>query len=299
MFLGLLAVILALIVFLAGSIAVDGLIGRSRLDALVNISITNPNGPEVRAFVARPSTPGPHPAVIMIHEWWGLKPEIVGKAEALAQEGYVVIAPDTFRGSTTSWIPRAIYQVTTTPAEQVDGDLDAVFEWLTAQPDVQADQIAIMGFCYGGGASLRYSLSNDQLAATAVFYGSTIADAERLRVLSGPVLGVFGSADNAIPVSEVQAFEAALDQAGVPNQITIYEGQPHAFVQSIDEIRQGGPQQEAWNELLTFLRQNLQAQAATPPSQRAGVDDVHVNTTHAFTPARLLHLFVCNRAIAL
>jgi carboxymethylenebutenolidase len=261
---------------LAGSIAVDGLIGQNRLDALVNTSIANPNGPEVRAFVARPSTPGPHPAVIMIHEWWGLKPEIVGKAEALAQEGYVVIAPDTFRGSTTGWIPRAIYQVTTTPAEQVDGDLEAVFDWLSAQPDVQADRIAIMGFCYGGGASLRYSLSNDQLAATAVFYGSTIADAERLRVLSGPVLGVFGSADNAIPVSEVQAFEAALDQAGVPNQVTIYEGQPHAFVKSIEEIRQGGPQQEAWNELLDFLRQNLQAQASTPPAQDDGANNMHL-----------------------
>jgi carboxymethylenebutenolidase len=274
--LGLAGLVLALIVFLAGSIAVDGLIGQNRLDALVNTSIANPNGPEVRAFVARPSTPGPHPAVIMIHEWWGLKPEIVGKAEALAQEGYVVIAPDTFRGSTTGWIPRAIYQVTTTPAEQVDGDLEAVFDWLSAQPDVQADRIAIMGFCYGGGASLRYSLSNDQLAATAVFYGSTIADAERLRVLSGPVLGVFGSADNAIPVSEVQAFEAALDQAGVPNQVTIYEGQPHAFVKSIEEIRQGGPQQEAWNELLDFLRQNLQAQASTPPAQDDGANNMHL-----------------------
>jgi hypothetical protein len=63
----------------------------------------------------------------------------------------------------------------------------------------------------------------------------------------------------------VNAFEAGLTEAGVPNQITVYEGQPHAFVRGIEEIQRGGPQAEAWNEVLTFLNDTLKE---SPPSLR-------------------------------
>ena len=270
--LGLVTVLAALVAFLVGSVAVDALLGGGRLDALTNTDIPNANGPEIRAYVARPAAPGPHPTVIMIHEFWGLRPDIVGKAEALAQEGYVVVAPDLFRGSTTGWVPRAIYQVVSTPQEQIIDDLDAVFNWLSSQPDVKADRIATLGFCFGGGASLRYSLANNQLAGTVILYGSPIADAAQLKSLPGPVLGIFGGADQSISVSQVNAFEAGLNEAGVPNQITIYENQPHAFVKSIEEIRQGGPQGQAWDEVLAFLKETLQDEAGSnrrqvPPAQ--------------------------------
>lgn len=86
-------------------VLVDTLLSHGRLDALTNMRIPNPNGPEICAYVARPGAPGPHPTVIMIHEFWGLKPEILGKADALAQEGYIVVAPDLFRGITTAGDP--------------------------------------------------------------------------------------------------------------------------------------------------------------------------------------------------
>lgn len=293
-----LGIVAALALLLAASVVIDMLIGGGRLDALANTSIANPAGPAVRAYVARPSTPGPHPAVIMIHEFWGLKSEIVGKADALAQEGYVVVAPDMFRGGSTSWIPRAIYQVVSTPAEQIDGDLDAVFGWLAAQGDVQPDKIAIMGFCFGGGTSLRYSTHNPKLAATAMFYGAVITDPARLKALPGPLLGIFGGADNSIPVAEVRAMEAALAEAGVPNQISVYDGQPHAFVKSIQEIRQGGPQQQAWDELRTFLRQALQpsAQGGFAPAAHQGFGSP-LGTFNDLAPARLMHVFVCDRSV--
>jgi carboxymethylenebutenolidase len=104
-------VIAVLILGLVISIPIDGLFAAGRLTAVANLQIPNPNGPTIQAYVARPATPGPHPAVIMVHEWWGLNPAITGMADALAAEGYLVIAPDLFRGSSTSWIPRAIYQV--------------------------------------------------------------------------------------------------------------------------------------------------------------------------------------------
>lgn len=257
------AIIVLAVVVLGGIIAYEGTQGASRLDAIINTRIKNPNGPEVRAYVARPKQPGQYPAVIMIHEFWGLNPEIIGKAEALAQEGYIVVAPDVFRGNTTGQVPRAIYQVVTNAPAQVNTDVDAVFAWLISQPDVKANKIAIMGFCFGGGTSLNYSLSNNKLAGTVILYGSPIADVNKLKSLSGPVLGIFGSADQSISVASVRAFESALKEAGVKNQISIYENQPHAFVKSVEEIKKDPVQNKAWNEVLTFLKETLQGTAST------------------------------------
>lgn len=261
--------------FLAGSVLIDRLADGNRLDPLTNVRIPNGTGPEIRAYVARPITPGPHPVVIMIHEFWGLKSEILGKADALAAEGYLVIAPDMFRGHTTSWIPTAIYNVVATPPAQVLSDLDAVFGWLATQPEAQMDRVGIMGFCFGGGTSLRYSLHNTQLASTVVLYGSPITDPEQLKSLPGPLLGIFGDADQSIPLEEIQAFQAALNTAGVPNTISIYEGQPHAFVKSIEAIRQGGAQGQAWAEVVAFFKQTLQdtpsSRQTQPVAQISGV----------------------------
>jgi carboxymethylenebutenolidase len=182
----------------------------------------------------------------------GVREPIVGKAEALADEDYMVIAPDTYRGVATDWFPRVIYQSITVPQERVNTDLDGVYQWLTTQPDVQTDHIAVMGFCYGGGKALRYSLTNPEVAATVVFYGDPISDTATLAELPAPLLGIFGTAAQQISVAEVNAFDQALDEAGIPNQVTLYEGQPHAFVKSIEEVRQGGRRGRHGQNLLRF-----------------------------------------------
>jgi carboxymethylenebutenolidase len=247
----------ALLLLLVGSVAVDALIGGSRVEQLTNAEITAPDGQTVRAYVARPDAPGIYPGVIMIHEFFGLRPDIVEKAEALADEGYVVVAPDTYRGETTGWIPRAIFLRITTQMDQVIGDLDAAFDWLAGQPDVDPQRIAVMGFCYGGDAALQYSLAHAKPAATGIFYGSLVTDPAELARLPGPVLGIFGAEDASIPLGEVEAFQIGLNAAGVPNQITVYPGVGHAFVGGIDEIRAGGAPGEAWAEFLAWLEATI------------------------------------------
>jgi carboxymethylenebutenolidase len=207
----------------------------------------------------------------MIHEFYGLNESIVGKAEGLAEAGYVVVAPDTFRGSTTAWIPRAIFQVIRTSSEQVNQDLDTVYAWAAAQPDIDPDRIGVLGFCYGGRASLSYSLHNPRLAATVIFYGSPETDPQVLRALPGPVLGIFGGADTSIPLAEVDAFEAGLDQAGIPNEITIYEDQPHAFLTSMQAIRAGGTPGEAWAQMLAFLETHLKQARSSDKNAGRGI----------------------------
>ena len=250
---GLGVVLLILLVVLVGSVAVDALLGRDRVEQLTNTTITGPDGEEFRAYVARPDAPGNYPGVVMIHEFFGLRPSIVEKAEALAQEGYVVVAPDTYRGRSTGWVPRAIFLRVTLPMERVVGDLDAAFDWLAGQQDVDPQRVAVMGFCYGGDAALQYSLAHPKPAATGIFYGSLVTDPAQLQRLPGPVLGIFGEEDASIPLSEVNAFQVALDAAGIPNQITIYPGVGHAFVTGMDAIQAGGAPGDAWAEFLAWL----------------------------------------------
>lgn len=270
------------------SIPIDALIGRGRVEALTNTTIPGPAGP-IRAFVAEPTTPGPHPAVIMIHEWWGLRPDIIEKATALAADGYLVVAPDTFRGASTTWIPRAIYQVSTTPPEQVQADLDAVFSWLIARADVIVDRIAIIGFCYGGRTSLLYTLHNPAVAATGIFYGMAAVEPSALRQIRGPVLGIFGGADASIPLSEVEQLERNLRAAGVSTRFVIFPDQPHAFVGGIDSINAGGAAGDAWQVLRAFLAEALKGQI--PAGQKWPVE---MRATHATTFAGWLHhRFVC------
>ena len=260
--LGILSLLVAFVVLLAGSITVDYVIGRGRLDMIANVTIPGTNGgPDVRAYAAKPEGEGPFPTLIMIHEFWGLNESITGKADLLAEEGYLVIAPDTFRGSTTGWVPRAIFQVISNKPEDVNVDLDSVYAWLETQPDVDSDRIAIAGFCYGGRTSLAYSLHNNRLAATVIFYGSPETEPAILKTLPGPVLGIFGGADQSIPVEQVNAFDAALTEAGIPHEITIYEGQPHAFIEDVQGIQAGGAQGEAWSQMLAFLEANLKNKA--------------------------------------
>jgi carboxymethylenebutenolidase len=275
--LGSLAALAGLVVLLVISVVVDHASGAGRLEKITNTTVPGVDGgPQVRAYVAKPQGPGPFPTVILIHEFYGVNESIIGKADGLAAEGYLVVAPDTFRGFTTGWIPSAIYQVITNKPEQINADLDSVYAWLETQSSVDKSKIGIVGFCYGGRTALLYSLHNNLLAASVVFYGPPVTDPAVLKSLPGPLLGIYGGADQSIPVENVRAFDAALAQAGVRHEITIYPGQPHAFVQDMAGVRAGGAQAEAWARMLKFLDTNLKhagsARSGQPVAYSAGVD---------------------------
>ena len=130
------------------------------LDRLTNVAIPSDEGREVLAFAARPADglTGPLPVLVLLHEFFGLSESIVDKAQGLANElGCLVVAPDVFRGVTTDFIPRAIWLALSTPQPRVNADLDAVLRWAAAQDDVDAERVAVMGFCFGGGKAIGYT----------------------------------------------------------------------------------------------------------------------------------------------
>jgi carboxymethylenebutenolidase len=230
--------------------------GRSAAQ-FTNIDFPASDGSTLHAYLATPSGEGPLPAILLIHEWWGLNEDTVAKADELAANGYVVLAVDAWRGVSTRSMPRAITQVVTTSQDRVTSDLDSAFQYLTSLSSVDANRIAAMGFCYGGGQSLLFA-TRRPVAATVLFYGNLITDSAELAPLKGKaVLGIFGAEDAVIPTESVRSFEQALIDLMIDSQITIYPGVGHAFANQDDAIKQPGPAMDAWQETLAFLEAHL------------------------------------------
>jgi carboxymethylenebutenolidase len=244
---------------LAGLVAYDTVFPAQRASDFTNTTFTAPDGIERTGYLARPSGPGPHPAVLVVHEFYGINADVTKKADLLAQQGYIAFAPDAYRGATTTLIPRAIWLVSTTPQDQIRADLDAAYRYLTALEGVDPLRVGAVGFCFGGTQVMHLATRTPDLRAAVIFYGNgPIADPQALGVMgqSGPVLGIYGEQDTGIPIEEVRAFEAAMDLRGVPNQVSIYPGVGHAFVNT-ETLARPGQAQLAWQQMLAFLNENL------------------------------------------
>jgi carboxymethylenebutenolidase len=233
-----------------------------------NVTYEGPGGITLRGYLALPGDRPPDeslygeprlPAVLLIHEWWGLNQDIAQRAEALANEGYLVLAPDAFRGNLAQTVQEALRLVLTTPSEQISGDLAAALAYLRSREDVLPEKVATVGFCFGGTQAMYLGTSHPELTGVVIFYGNNpITDPERLGSMAeaGPVLGIFGAKDNNIPLEQVRAFEMALQKKGVKYIITIYPDVGHAFLNS-ENYNRGGAPEEAWRQMLRFLEQNL------------------------------------------
>eukprot|EP00198_Chlamydomonas_reinhardtii_P003794 XP_001693130.1 predicted protein [Chlamydomonas reinhardtii] len=265
----------AFVLGLPASVLIDEAIDSAspRVKSIANE--TSANG--VRMFVARPPVPagggGPtkRPAVILIHQILGLQrrevrpaTETEGHARVrdtlgtfrqlpygttadlaaalAAQEGVVAVAPDCFQGQSTLWPFRAItlgfkYALRDGASWGVESVHEAV-RWLQAQPDVDSDRIIVAGFCYGGGAAVRYAAAYPgEAAGVAIFYGRPLLEASEVAKLGRtPVLGLYGTRDTQFPAAMLDKFQADLNAAGVPNRLERFEGEGHAFIKEAKSV---------------------------------------------------------------
>jgi carboxymethylenebutenolidase len=219
----------------------------------------HPADPATRGYLAVPSTPGPHPAVILVHEWDGLKDRVRQVADALAAEGYIALAADLFSGKTgtTPAENTALMNAALANEPGMIANLNAAAKFLRARPDVTG-KIGVMGWCFGGGVALSYGLDGEQHDATAIFYGRLVTDPARLARLKHPVYGTFGSRDSGIPAAQVNEFASALRNAGVQNDIHVYDEMEHGFWLFVDkDPARAAPALDAWKRLRAFLASSL------------------------------------------
>ncbi len=237
------------------------LAGGTRLNAAVKTqTVTYKSGGEtVSGYLAIPSTPGRHPALILIHEWWGLTPWVKDQARKFAAEGYVALAVDLYRGKTTDDPKVAREMARSLPPDRAMRDLEAAFDYLVSRRDVEASKIGTVGWCFGGGWALRLATHEPRLAACAINYGELTTDAAAIEAIRCPVLGNFGAEDQVIPPAKVRAFEAAMKKAGKPIDVKIYAGAGHAFETSTDKNRyRPEASADAWKRMVAFFHRTLQ-----------------------------------------
>jgi carboxymethylenebutenolidase len=198
------------------------------------------------------------PAVVMIHEWWGLNDNIKDMADELASEGYVVLAADLYNGEVATTPDKAMQLVGTVREnpEQAISNLQSAVQYLASLPNVNSSRIASLGWCFGGGQSLQLALNSEQnpLAATVIYYGNLVNDTNELSKINWPVLGIFGDQDQSIPVESVNAFEQALNETGITNEIYIYPGVGHAFANPSEDNYAPAETVDAWEKTLAFLK---------------------------------------------
>ena len=209
------------------------------------------------AFVAWPTGTAPAPAVIVVHEWWGLDAHIKDVARRLARQGYVAIVPDLYHGKVAEDPERAHELMRGLEDSRVMAELDAARAWLRAQPRCARTRRGVIGFCVGGGISLRYALRGSDLSAAVMFYGPPETDADKLASLKSPLQGHFGADDEGIGPDRVQAFSAALRKAGKEAEIYQYSGAGHAFMHEGLPSYQADAARVAWARTLAFFQKYL------------------------------------------
>lgn len=199
----------------------------------------------------------PLPAIIVIHEWWGLNDNVRAMADRLAGEGYMVLAVDLYNGLTAESPSgaRALMLGVVEDPELANENIRAAYEFLTT---AGAPRIGSLGWCFGGGWSLNTArLFPDELDATVIYYGQVTGDDEKLRPISAPILGLFGAEDTGITVESVEAFRASLERLRKEFEVHIYPGVGHAFGNPTGTNYDAEAATDAWVRTLDFLNRHL------------------------------------------
>ena len=189
----------------------------------------------VQGVLYAPPGAGPYPALVVIHEWWGLTDWVKEQASRYADEGYVALAVDLYRGKVAATPDLAHELARGLPDDRAARDLRAAVAFLKAQSNVSKDRIGSIGWCMGGGFSLQAALEVPDLSAAVINYGHLATEAETLKKINAPILGIFGGQDRGIPVEDVRRFEAAMKKLGKSVEIVVYPQAGHGFQNSTNK----------------------------------------------------------------
>ncbi|MCP3102714.1 dienelactone hydrolase family protein [Myxococcus sp. K15C18031901] len=210
-----------------------------------------------KAYLSLPEDArAPLPAVIVIHEWWGLNAHIRHWADRLAANGYAALAVDLYGGKVATTRDEALALLKRVDPERATQVLKAANAFLREDARVKAPRTASLGWCFGGGWSLRAGMAIPELDAVVMYYGNPVTDPEALASIRAPVLAIFGTRDASIPPETVRAFRQALDDAGVRHRIVELDAE-HAFANPSGERYDAGAAAMAWAETALFLEHHL------------------------------------------
>jgi carboxymethylenebutenolidase len=225
---------------------------------------------EMPVYFAKPANAQNAPIVLVAMEIFGVHEYIKDVARRLAKAGAFAIAPDYYfrKGDLTKVTDMAQLRpaVNSKPDAELIADLDATVEWAKTQGG-DAGRLGILGFCRGGRTVWLYSATNPNVKAGVSFYGSLVDPADLKGIwpksatelapeMKAPVLGLYGEADQGIPVAQVEAMKAALQAAGKKAEFKIYPGAPHAFHADYRPSYRKEAAEDGWVQTIAWFKSN-------------------------------------------
>ncbi len=226
-------------------------------------------GTPLKGFLAYDdATTAKRPAVVVVHEWWGLNQYARDQAVRLAKAGYVAFAADMYGNGKVAEHPKdaqAFMEEATKDPEALKARFDAAMAQLKEQPQVDASRIAAVGYCFGGGVALRMARAGEPLAAVAPFHGAVPPPEPVAKGTVKPAIHIqTGGADPMVPPSKVEAFAKSLKDAGAKVQVVVYPGAKHGFtVPDADSHGMEGlhydpkAAKKSWSRMLDFFKKTL------------------------------------------
>ncbi|HSO14495.1 MAG TPA: dienelactone hydrolase family protein [Arthrobacter sp.] len=222
---------------------------------LLTETVTFPaGGADISAYLARPESGAPGPAVLICHENRGLTPHIEDVARRFAKAGYAALALDLLsrEGGTATMdrdaVPGAL---TAAGAQRHVSDFAAAFDYLQSKDYVDRGRIAMTGYCFGGGITWQAATELAGLKATAAFYGPS-PDLEKVPAIKPAVFGVYAELDQRI-TGTLPALRDALAATDVRHQLTVYPGVDHAFHNDTGARYDEAQATAAWNDTLAWF----------------------------------------------
>jgi carboxymethylenebutenolidase len=226
---------------------------------------------EMPAYYAKPANAQNPPVVLVAMEIFGLHEYIKDVTRRFAKLGAFAVAPDYYfrKGvdlTKISEIPQLLPIVNSKPDAELITDLDAAVEWAKSQGG-DTNRLGIIGFCRGGRTVWIYSGTNPNLKAGVAFYGPVV-DPDALKAIwpksatdlapdmKAPVLGLYGEADQGIPVAQVEALKAKLQAAGKKAEFKIYSAAPHGFHADYRPSYRKEAADDAWSQLTAWFKAN-------------------------------------------
>ena len=215
------------------------------------------DGKQLTGFRSRPKNGKKDaPAIVVVHEWWGLNDNIRAASEQLAGEGYVALAVDLYGGkvATTPDSATSLMRAAGGNVESNRANLAAAIDYLRSQG---AKKVGTIGWCFGGRWSLEAGLvGGSKVQAVVMYYGSPITDPAQLQQLKAPLLGLFGSQDSGIPVDSVKAMAAVLDKLGKNETVEFFDA-GHGFANPSGRNYNAAAAESAWKRTTEFYAHYL------------------------------------------
>ncbi|CAO4164477.1 Dienelactone hydrolase family protein [Methylorubrum populi] len=225
---------------------------------------------EIPAYRAMPAEGGPFPTILVIQEIFGVHEHIKDVCRRLAKLGYFALAPELYARqgdvSRLTSIQQIVSEVVSkVPDAQVMADLDAAVAFAQATGKADTARLGITGFCWGGRIVWLYAAHNAGVKAGVAWYGRLVGDSSALTPkhpvdvaadLKAPVLGLYGGADQGIPVETIDRMREACRSAGKTCDFVVYPNAPHAFHADYRPSYRAEPARDGWQRLQAWFRQH-------------------------------------------